>query len=271
MALAIANEVTGFASSHTQLNFRPDNLTLIDLYHWVGLYYNATTYVDLFPYAELATSETLNCLKEPSTLNSDDDPVNAFLTLWPLEFNFSTLPLGRALNEITAIKYAFYSSNPVYVDSNEICDCNNFIWSLEKTQAPPYNLSSTLTNYPGVGGFQINDITDCTDGTITNWVMSPMVANSSFNGTYFPDPTINLQFDATTANLTLEGYFEADPMYLEANDWEEGPVLFTGKSLMTFAGVIDSYHSDVLKNAAQVVKYESQTLGLTPPVHVSEK
>jgi hypothetical protein len=33
MALAIANEVTGTASSHTQLNFRPDNLTLIDLCH----------------------------------------------------------------------------------------------------------------------------------------------------------------------------------------------------------------------------------------------
>jgi hypothetical protein len=37
-------------------------------------------------------------------------------------------------------------------------------------------------------------------------------------------------------------------MYLEVNDWEESPVLFTAKSLMTFAGVIDSYHSDVLKN-----------------------
>jgi len=99
-----------------------------------------------------------------------------------------------------------------------------------------------------MGWFQINDTTACTDGTITNWVASPMVANSSYNGTYFPDPTINLQFDAVTANLTLEGYFEADPTYPDVGDWEKGPVPFTGKFLMTFAGVIDSYHSDVLNN-----------------------
>lgn len=37
-------------------------------------------------------------------------------------------------------------------------------------------------------------------------------------------------------------------MYLEVNEWEEGPVLFMGKFLMTFTGVIDSYHSDVLRN-----------------------
>ncbi|KAJ5998944.1 hypothetical protein N7451_006754 [Penicillium sp. IBT 35674x] len=244
MALATAITVTGATSSDTQLNFRPENVTLIDLYHWVGSYYNGTAHVDLFPYAGLAASDAPECpsfrnatfkesyttvlgLTEPSSLNSDDDPVNAFLTLWPLGFNFSTLPLGQTLNVITAIDYALYSSNPVYFDSNETYGYDNFIW---------------------LRGFRINDTTACTDDRITNWVTAPTVANGRFNGTYYPDPTINLQFDATTANLTLEGYFEADSMYLEVNEWEEGPVLFMGKFLMTFTGIIDSYHSDVLRN-----------------------
>jgi hypothetical protein len=66
-----------------------------------------------------------------------------------------------------------------------------------------------------------------------------------FDGTILPNPTINLQFDGTTANLSLQGYFEGDSI---DGDGVEDPGVITGELSVTFSGVIDSYHSDVLRN-----------------------
>lgn len=64
---------------------------------------------------------------------------------------------------------------------------------------------------------------------------------------------MNLVFDSTTANFTVNGYFEA-VSYMLANSSndplseETGPVGFEGEFKLSFAGVIDRYHSNVLKN-----------------------
>lgn len=126
---------------------------------------------------------------------------------------------------------------------------DNFVWSLEKTQGPPYNLSSTLTNYEGFNFWEINSTTVCGESTVLSWTFVPVAFNWNLNGTNFTDPVVNLQFDGTTANMTMKGYFVADPnsvtgQYLDS--WYGN--VFGGTFTMSFEGVIDRYHSDVLRN-----------------------
>ena len=71
-------------------------------------YFNGTAHLDFLPYSGLAASETSGCpvlrnrtitkdyktllaLTEPSTYNTDNDPLNAFLTLWPLGTDLGTV------------------------------------------------------------------------------------------------------------------------------------------------------------------------------------
>ncbi|KAJ5906778.1 uncharacterized protein N7473_003694 [Penicillium subrubescens] len=197
------------SDSPAVLNFRPENVTLSGLYHWVGC-----------------------------------DPVNAFFALWPVGFNFSTLPLGKWLNEISSLDYGIFSSNPVYDNSTE-SGFDNFVWSTEENQASPYNLSSVLTDYQGFNDFLIDSTTTCLGVEILQWQFAPIPSNGSFNGSTFTNPVIDLQFDSRTANLSMRGYFEASPQY---TDGVEDNVMFAGKLIMNFSGVIDHYHSDILRN-----------------------
>ncbi|KAJ5538555.1 hypothetical protein N7494_008034 [Penicillium frequentans] len=247
------------------LNFRPDNVTLSELYHWVGSYYNGTTYLEFAPYAGLASSETEFCpmlrnktitknyttvlgLTEPASYNAPDDPVNAFLTFWPHDFDFSSIPSGGMLNEVSSLEYGLFSSNPVYNDYFMDGE-DDFIWSLQKTQGPPYNLSSTLTDYEGFPYWEINSTIICGESTVSSWTFVAVAFNFSLNGTNFTDPVVNLQFDGSTANMTMKGYIVADPNLVAGqyvDSWYGN--VFGGTFVMSFEGVIDRYHSDVLRD-----------------------
>ncbi|KAJ5910615.1 hypothetical protein N7504_005258 [Penicillium tannophilum] len=280
---------TADTSSSAGLNFRPDNVTLSDLYRWVGSYYNGTTYLEFSAYAGLAASETEYCpvlrnqtittnytsllaLTEPASYNNlDNDPVNAFLTLWPPGFDFSSITTWKLIQEmVPSLKYALFSSNPVYDNSSSDGD-NNFIWSLEKAKAPPYNLSSTLDDYKGFNYWEVNSTTDCGDTKVLSWSFAPISFNTTFNGTVFTNPVVNLQFDTTTANFSMQGYFAANVISKTGPDFPldaEAEYTLVGKFAMSFSGVIDRYHSDILRNDTETptwlptVGYQNNSLNV---------
>ncbi|KAJ5611605.1 hypothetical protein N7528_008710 [Penicillium herquei] len=76
-----------------------------------------------------------------------------------------------------------------------------------------------------------------------------MSLNPSLNGTNFTNPVVDLQFDSMTANMTIKGYFFGVVQSEIGSDLESwyGNV-FAGTFVLSFLGVIDSYHSDILKN-----------------------
>ncbi|KAJ5723082.1 hypothetical protein N7488_001117 [Penicillium malachiteum] len=267
---AIALATTDTSSAPAELNFRPDNVTLGNLYRWVGSYYNGSTSLKFSPYAGLAASETEYCpilrnktittnyktilaLTEPASFNNlKDDPVNAFFTLWPPGFNFSVINDWELIQEMPHLEYALFSSDLIY-NSYFGNSFNNFIWSLEETKAQPYNLSSTLSDYPGFNYWEVNRTTECGETKVLSWIFDQITFGTSFNGTKFTNPVLSLQFDSTTANLSMEGNFQA----IVTNNSILGPDLpqeaentfvFMGKFAMTFEGVIDAYHSDILRN-----------------------
>ncbi|PWY92999.1 hypothetical protein BO94DRAFT_460703 [Aspergillus sclerotioniger CBS 115572] len=249
-------------------NFRPNNVTLNGLYYWVGSYYNGTAHVEAWPDAGLAANysslcpplanttmtrqyDTVLALTEPSNYNYGFDPVNAFLTMWPSGFNFSSLSTSPievyAVDYSPYLEFALYSSYPTYSlgppfwvvgDAN-----NNFDWTLDPTHGPPYTLSSTIDNYNGIGGdqaFLING-TDCNGTGEIEWSFSPAALSSYANRLALPNPTVDLQFDEKTANLSVQGYFYGSP-------YNTGELLTVGKFRLSFSGVLDAYHSDVLVN-----------------------
>ena len=127
---------------------------------------------------------------------------------------------------------------------------DNFNYTLAETKSAPYNLSSTLSKYYGDGLLNFN-MTSCDgksdvawDGNLINKVWWTNVGN---NHTY-PDPVLNLQFDGNTANLTIEGYFDATPKPTGKNTFNTVDIEARGQVKITFLGTIDSYHSDVLVN-----------------------
>lgn len=76
-----------------------------------------------------------------------------------------------------------------------------------------------------------------------------MTSNTTYKGTKFTNPVISLQFDGKTANLSMKGYFSATPEKMTQPVSDAGSLnTFAGQFVMTFSGVIDSYHSDVLRN-----------------------
>ncbi|KAF3394145.1 hypothetical protein F1880_005526 [Penicillium rolfsii] len=225
------------------LNFRPSNVTLSSLYYWVGSYFNGTAHFEFSPYGGLAASETGGCpalrnktitkdyktllaLTEPSAYNTANDPVNAFLTLWPLGFDFGTLPDEISFEISDSLDYALYSSD-------------------------------VLTDYRGVlstqdgadNSLQVNSTrANCNGTEVSSWQFAPLSYNTTYNGTNFTNPVINLQFDSQTANLSMKGYFSAISEYKTESVYQEGSVTFTGEFTMAFSGVIDLYHSDILRN-----------------------
>ncbi|OJJ77812.1 hypothetical protein ASPBRDRAFT_71123 [Aspergillus brasiliensis CBS 101740] len=248
------------------INFRPNNVTVNNLYYWVGSYYNGTTDVELSPYTGLASTysslcpnlanitvtkqyETVLALTEPSTYNAGYDPVNAFFTLRPHNFNFSTLPYPEYSDETlqlySALEFALFSSKPTYMVDGKVD--NNFNWTLNATQGPPYSLSSTLTEYDGQGGFASN-WTSCNGSDIAEWTFYPVPWDINGTGYYLPDAVLDLQFDDKTANLSLDGYFIGYEAVKEGTETLSTGVLAVGKMRLNFVGVLDAYHSDILAN-----------------------
>ncbi|KAJ5734938.1 uncharacterized protein N7483_000063 [Penicillium malachiteum] len=156
------------------------------------------------------------------------------------------------------MSYLTSLSSPKLVDDITIVP-NNFNWTLEKTQAPPYNLNSVPANYQGVlseqngadNSLQVNStIANCSGIEVSSWQFTSLSYNttSNYNATNFTNPVINLQFDGQTANLSMKGYASVMPEYKTGPVYQEGCVAFAGEFTITFSGVIDLYHSDALRN-----------------------
>jgi hypothetical protein len=145
--------------------------------------------------------------------------------------------------------YSYNSSSPkAEVDFNI---------TLQDTQSAPYNLSSVLTDYAGSSSVMFN-MTGCNSTETTRWAghfksLGIEDDNISYNWTY-PNPVLDLQFDGQTANLTVEGYFEGIP--LGKYDFNEDDLFVPGRAKLSFSGVTDTYHSDVLVNDSATPSWE---------------
>ena len=106
--------------------------------------------------------------------------------------------------------------------------------------------------------------------------------NAGWNWTY---PTVNIQFDSQTANFTLNGYAAGFPYLIDRYDSSNLPGPYKdevqGKIKVSFYGVIDPYHSDILVqtsttptwlrtvgfgNNSMNIGYKSGSLSLPRPV-----
>lgn len=127
---------------------------------------------------------------------------------------------------------------------------DNFNFTLAETKAAPYHLSSTLSEYYGDGALEFN-MTDCAGSDTVEWrgnlIDELWWKKPSYNHSY-PDPVLNLQFDGQTANLTVDGYYLAEPKPTGKSTFGTANVEVPGKMKISFLGRIDSYHSDVLVN-----------------------
>ncbi|KAJ5652888.1 hypothetical protein N7507_010314 [Penicillium longicatenatum] len=157
--------------------------------------------------------------------------------------------LGNVYHWVGSPIYSYNSSSPkAEVDFNI---------TLQDTQSAPYNLSSILTDYAGSSSVMFN-IKGCNSTETTRWAghfisLGIEDDNIGYNWTY-PNPVLDLQFDGQTANLTVEGYFEGIP--LGKYDFNEDDLFVPGKAKLSFSGVIDTYHSDVLVNDSATPSWE---------------
>ncbi|KAJ5407708.1 hypothetical protein N7509_001591 [Penicillium cosmopolitanum] len=70
---------------------------------------------------------------------------------------------------------------------------------------------------------------------------------AGWNWTY---PAVELQFDSRTANLTLEGYAYGVSLQKNPREQTREDYDVQGRFKVSFSGVIDPYHSDILVNTS---------------------
>lgn len=123
-----------------------------------------------------------------------------------------------------------------------------------------FSLTGTLNDTDGYGSMNYDDIRMPTcnssyyDGS---WLLSVLETPgdewwSTQEWKSFMLPQMNVTFDDQTANLTLDGDFQASPFlrsndtnYIGGSNGELGPAV-QGTIRFKFNGVLDAYHSDVL-------------------------
>lgn len=136
----------------------------------------------------------------------------------------------------------------MYSFNNILYVKDNFNTALAKTNAAPYNLTSTLNNYHGKGSIPIN-MTRCNSNDTITWD-SVLISQNWWHRVghkfTYPDPKLDLQFDGQSANLTVTGYFDAMPAPTETNTSNTMGMEVQGQIRISFSGTIDSYHSDEL-------------------------
>ncbi|KAJ5715507.1 uncharacterized protein N7483_012688 [Penicillium malachiteum] len=260
----------------SQLNFRPESVSgLGDIYHWVGSYYNATALVEYTPYSGVAASandtpytcpnirdkkysfsfDSILGITETSEYNVGSNPVNLFFMGWPEDTAFN---ISAPIDDMAVNEWSFFSSEPVYTYNSTTSKAQtNFNLTLQDTENAPYNLSSKLTQYYGSeSGISLN-MTGCNSSETTRWsgylIVDSIMKMDGYNWTY-PNPSLDLQFDSNMANLTIEGYFEGTPIGNE--DFNEDGLFVPGNIKISFLGVIDTYHSDVLVNDSSTPSWE---------------
>ncbi|RAK98761.1 uncharacterized protein BO80DRAFT_466722 [Aspergillus ibericus CBS 121593] len=244
------------------LDFRPNNITGLwyPLYDWVGSYYNSTFEFELTPTAFSSTNssfcsglrnQTLSA-KRPSNLAITEtsiwnkypqNPVNLFLTVWPTDYDFWAQSLDSDLTQLP--DYAILSSNPVYSQVWSVTEDNNFNLDITTVDASTstYRISANYT-YDLLSSVSLNlgscDLAEYSDTWIVYLLNQNQIVPDWFNWTY---PTIDVRFDNSTANLTIEGQFGATAYDTQGN---QTSTWMAGSIKMVFRGVVDNARSDVL-------------------------
>ncbi|CAL5871906.1 uncharacterized protein PFLUO_LOCUS6161 [Penicillium psychrofluorescens] len=254
-------------------------------------YYNATTKIEFSPEIGPSTNESVcNPLKgqtfsaeyesflaitERGPYNLGSNPVNALLTLWNSGTNLSSLSEDFGFPwESSSLRWYIESSPWVEFASNTstesdavtdhfIKDVFNLTLS-PRSNKTPYNLTGTIQNADlMLRSFDMN-LKSCDSSTESSQNRMTLVDrdysnNAGWNWTY---PAVEIQFDSQTANFTLSGYAAAIPYYINRADSLKslGPDEVQGTIKVSFSGVIDSYHSDILVNTSSTPTWQ-RTVG----------
>lgn len=84
---------------------------------------------------------------------------------------------------------------------------NNWDWTLQNTTSPLYILSGNISkDYEGWGGLVVDTVSSCAYSSKRQFSLN------YFTYTNLSIPSIKLQFDGTTANLSLQGYIVTNPV-----------------------------------------------------------
>ncbi|KAH8690102.1 hypothetical protein BGW36DRAFT_390215 [Talaromyces proteolyticus] len=260
-------------------NFRPKNVTgLTGLYAWVGSYYNASTEIDFKPLIGVTFNDTL-CpnlkgfsgtkkvdsiltIAERGPYNSGKDSLNLWLTLIPPNYNLSSVPYDSQIPFSSPLIWPILSSELTWKQGENTTVPDNFNFTVSKTQQGSYNLSGTMQEslssedvISTVGNVTMSSCnsTEYTDDWRLDIWTYKWWDNQGWDA--FTFPSLDVQFDNNTANLTLNGYFIAQNFVrTNATDWigpQEVGSSIQGSIQIRFSGVIDAYHSDVMNLTGQ--------------------
>ncbi|CAI7623301.1 unnamed protein product [Penicillium pancosmium] len=275
---------------NASLPLRPRNVTTwlndSEIYLWVGSYYNGTTKVEFTPEIgrDVNTSVCQNLQNQTFTANYESfiaitergpynvgvNPVNILLALWDLGTNLSSLETDSDLSWLSPSLKWYLESSPwvTSATSNSInsdapitsgnwttpyyfIDDEFNLTSSYDIKHAPYNLTGTLTARDYTFSSLDMDLAPCDTSFKSQYYMNLITFGSleeaGWNWTY---PAVELQFDSHTVNFTLDGY--AYGAAIRKNPWEQGweDGDVQGRFKVSFSGVIDPYHSDILVNTS---------------------
>ncbi|KAH7251035.1 hypothetical protein BKA59DRAFT_434707 [Fusarium tricinctum] len=285
LTLCLAKDDENYDNS---TNFRPRNVTgLGDFYQWVGSYYNATAEVELKPVFGDVWNETLFgpeytdnlCYKlknsthtakydailsvlEKGEWNAGSNSVVFWLTLIPKSlagFNVSSLgPDFMYSSQSNGLQFPLFSVHPSpdgYWRPRDGKGPDLFNFTTSQTKSGAYNLSAIIDRNKAESYSSNLNLTMpvCNTTELSGDYMISMQEFQSWQAEGWDDfryPSMSIQFDGKTANLTMDAVFSATP-YVQSNvsDWQ-GPTTGDpgahGFIQIRVSGAIDAYHSDSL-------------------------
>ncbi|EED19303.1 conserved hypothetical protein [Talaromyces stipitatus ATCC 10500] len=261
-------------------NFRPSNVSgMIDLYDWVGSYYNGTTVIEYTPFSRrngmfrscpnvenhtyIQQYQSILGIIEPDRNDPDKPLINMLLGFWHLGFDFSSLPTTQQSLYEQGWDYGLYSTKPWYLRygyKNKTIprDGKNFNLSLIKaeernsTRIIPYTFFNEITTNTQMPSHLA--MSPCNNSAVTNtskrleYLTTLISDQSAHHRDYsnFTNPTLTLSFNNATANLTVNGYFYASADLSKEELRDRSSAVVGGRMKVKFLGQVDNYHSDVL-------------------------
>ncbi|RJE19806.1 hypothetical protein PHISCL_07858 [Aspergillus sclerotialis] len=262
--------------------FRPQNISgLSGLYNNVGSYYNATTYLEFIPlYGRTANEQpcenamrktftyefqSVLLIAERGPYNMGPNLINMYLTLWKPGVNFSSFPMDtKEVRLLPSLEWLLESSSWAYQVGDDVSFGRKpngaeergdiFNLTFAETSRTPYNLTGQVHGMGVLNQLDIN-MTACNRSLesgrfLVNLIDGNWSGTEGWNWAY---PEVNLQFNAKTANLSVDGGFISIPYWLPNSSaskvgYTRQEDTLQGKVKIRFSGIIDQYHSDVLVN-----------------------
>jgi len=215
-------------------------------------------------------------INERGSYNLGDNPVNMYLTLWQPGQNMTEVLHWDDANIQSAAGQVWHLDSSLWqFPTSQNTTSNELDWLLEPTEYPsggrgaapeddifgltlaqsnkttPYDLAGTIqynqsqTKGPDLEQLIMDFSMDLDNCSTTNETCKFLMALRYILISWpYPLPNVSLQFDSQTANFTLHGSVESRQ---ELPQFSNKPQCqFEGNITVTFAGIIDPYHSDVL-------------------------